>query len=69
MMRISEVRGVALVSVLLIVALVAALAWRMVTQHQLTVAHTRHSCTAVRHAITPSLAKSTLARRCSRIGR
>ena len=41
-MRISEVRGVALVSVLLIVALVAALAWRMVTQHQLTVAHTRH---------------------------
>ena len=41
-MRISEVRGVALVSVLLIVALVAALAWRMITQHQLAVAHTRH---------------------------
>ena len=41
-MRISDVRGVALVSVLLIVALVAALAWRMITQHQLAVAHTRH---------------------------
>lgn len=41
-MRISELRGVALVSVLLIVALVAALAWRMTTQHQLAVAHTRH---------------------------
>ncbi len=41
-MRISEARGVALVSVLLIVALVAALAWRMITQHQLAVAHTRH---------------------------
>lgn len=41
-MRISRIRGVALVSVLLIVALVAALAWRMITQHQLAVAHTRH---------------------------
>lgn len=41
-MTISEARGVALVSVLLIVALVAALAWRMITQHQLAVAHTRH---------------------------
>lgn len=37
----AERRGVALVSVLLIVALVSALAWRMITHHELTVAHTK----------------------------
>ena len=34
-------RGVALISVLLIVALVSALAYQMVTRHSLTIAHTR----------------------------